>query len=177
MTTLPAKAGNFSGHARANAPRCVLRAPSEPEYVLRGINVPVACVPAALAAVYTDRESFLDLREITAAATRLSGHSRIYRDDSHSSLLRFLCEYRKQLSPSRIVSRLRKACAGYTSNAQGFVGYEPVPTYQLASQLVVEVSSLVGNLLVHPSNVLASFAAMVRTFLLASDLCARRRVF
>ena len=92
VTTLPAKAGSFSGHALADAPRFVLKAPSEPQYIQRGVNVPVGYV-SARAYVYPLRERLLDLRKSTTRATRLRSVPRVYRDNSRTSFFRFVRKY------------------------------------------------------------------------------------
>ena len=111
MTTLPASAGSFSGHARANAPRFVLKAPSEPQYIQRGINVPVGYV-SARAYVYPLRERLLDLRESTTRATRLSSVPRVYRDNSRTGFFRFVRKYVQEGSPSRVMRSLGKPGPG-----------------------------------------------------------------
>jgi hypothetical protein len=85
VTTLPAKAGRVSGNACGDPLRSRLKAPSEPQYVLCGVNVPLGYV-ATRAVVQPIRELVLDLRKCTALATRLSGVLRVNRDHSHPSL-------------------------------------------------------------------------------------------
>jgi hypothetical protein len=68
VTTLPAKAGRVSGNACGDPLRSRLKAPSEPQYVLCGVNVPLGYV-ATRAVVQPIRELVLDLRKCTALAT------------------------------------------------------------------------------------------------------------
>lgn len=173
VTTLPAKAGSFSGHARRNRPRSVLKAPSEPKFqdVLCGVNVPVGHVATALglAPVYSLRERLFNLRHSTAAATYLGGIRRINRHDSRTSFFRFVREYRKELRPTRVVNGLRKVSPGYSTDVQGFVGNQTMGVRQLPRLFVVKVPALVSCLLVQLRHALASFATSGRALLLARE--------
>jgi len=166
VTTLPAKAGSFSGHARADAPRFVLKAPSEPQYIQRGVNVPVGYV-SAWAYVYPVRERFLDLRESTTRATRLRSVPRVYRDNSRTSFFRFVRKYVQERCPSRVMRSLGKSSPGDALDVEGFVADETVGIHQPSRLFVVEVSALVRRLLVKARNLLTSFAAATRTLLLS----------
>lgn len=168
MTTLPAKAGSFSGHARANAPRFVRKAPSEPQYVLSGVNVSINDI-ATQTAMRPLRERLLDLRHSGARATRLRGVPRVYRDYSHSSTLSLLYEDVNELRPTSIVGGLRKpATTGNAVNVENFTGYQSVAFYQLARLLVVEVLALVSDSLVQLRYTMTSLAASVRALLFPS---------
>ena len=166
MTTLPAKAGSFSGHARANAPRFVLKAPSEPQDILSGVNVPV-CYVAARAAMHPLRERFLCPWKLAAVAAHLRGVPGDYPNDCDPSFFRFGSQDRYEPSPACIVRGLRKPGVGDTTDVEDFVDNEAVSIYQPSSLLVVEVSALVRRFLVQAGNELAGFAASVGAELLA----------
>ena len=93
----------------------------------------------------------------------------VYRDYSHSSLFRFLSEDVEEGCPTCIVRGLRKPASDDTSDVEGFVGYQAVSGYQVPSPLVVEISALIGCLLVQARNALAGLAAAIRTFLLPGE--------
>ena len=172
MTSLPARAGSFSGHARRYRPRCVLKAPSEPQDVLCGVNVPVDYV-AASAAVRPFRERLLGLWKRTATATCLRGVLRVNREDSYPSFFRFGCEDVQKPTPARVMRRLRKAGPGYTAHVERFMDYQAVSLYQFASLLVVEVTALVRRSLVQTSYTLTSLAAAVRALLFSRERTLR----
>src|SRR3712207_3622136 len=106
VTTLTAKAASFSGNAFGIPIRSRLKAPSEPQDVLCGINVPVGHVSAREAGMHPIRERLLDLWQSTATATRLRGVLRVNHDASHSSIFRFLSEDVERLRPTCIVRAL-----------------------------------------------------------------------
>lgn len=166
MTTLPAAAGSFSGHVCGNPLRSVLKAPSEPQDVLSGVNVPVGRVSTSTA-VRPFRKRFLDIRKRTAPATYLRGVLRVNRDDSHPSLLRFGCEDIEKLSPARIMGALSKMGSSDTLHVQGFVSDHAEPLREPSGFLMMKVPALVGRLLVQTGNSFTGLASAVRTFLLA----------
>ena len=167
VTPLPAKASSFSGHVCGNPLRFVLKAPSEPQDVLCGVDVSVGHVAAGGAGVYPLRERLFDLRKSTAVATRLRGVLRVYRDNSHPSLLRFGCEDANKPRLACVMRALRKAGSSDALDAQGLVGYQPMPPYQSMGLFVVKVPPLVcGDLLVEPGDTLTSFTAAIRALLL-----------
>ena len=135
VTPLPAKASSFSGHVCGNPLRFVLKAPSEPQDVLCGVDVSVGHVAAGGAAAYPLRERLFDLRKSTAVATRLRGVLRVYRDNSHPSLFRFGCEDANKPRPACVMRALRKAGSSDALDTQGLVGYQPMPLYQLRACL------------------------------------------
>ena len=172
MTTLPAKAGSFSGHARANAPRFILKAPSEPQYVPSCVNVPVYYV-AARTAMYPLRERFLSLWKLAAVAAHLRGVLGLYGDDSSTSLFRFVPEYLEELSPAGIVGGLRKPTPGDASGVEDFVDDEAVSVCQLSSLLVVEIPALVRRFLVQAGNALTRLVASVGALLFSGQRALR----
>jgi L-rhamnose mutarotase len=113
VTTLTAKAVSFSGHARAAAPRYVLVAPSEREYVACGVDVPIGNVPTR-AIMYPIRERLSYLPRSATRATRLCGVPGVDRHDSRTSLFRFVREYLQKLRPTRVVRGLREPAPGKT---------------------------------------------------------------
>ena len=166
VTTLPAKASGFSGHVCGNPLRFGLKAPSEPQDVLCGVDVSVGHVVAGGAVVCPPRERLFDLRKSTAVATRLRGVLRVYRDNSHPSLFRFGCEDANKSRPACVMRALRKAGSSDALDAQGLVGYQPMPPYQSPGLFVVKGPPLVCDLLVEPGATLTSFTAAIRALLL-----------
>src|SRR5215210_5004497 len=168
VTTLPAKAGSFSGNAFGIPIRLRPKAPSEPQDVLCGVNVSVLGM-ATPATMHPIRERLLNLRECTTPTAGLRGVPRVDRDDPHPSFLRFGYEDVYELRPASIMRRLREVAPGDASNIEHFAGYQSVGIHQLACLLVVEVPTLVGSLLVQAGNLLASLAAPLRTFSLSGQ--------
>jgi hypothetical protein len=166
VTTLPAKACSFSGHVCGNPLRFGLKAPSEPQDVLCGVDVSVGHVAAGGAAAYPLRERLFDLRKSTSVATRLRGIFRVYRDNLHPSLFRFGCEDANKTRPACVMRALRKAGSSDTLDTQGLVGYQPMPPYQSPGLFVVKGPPLVCDLLVEPGATLTSFTAAIRALLL-----------
>ena len=141
VTTLPAKAGSFSGNALGTRIRWRLKTPPEPQDVPRGIDIPADHISAEETIVHPDRERLVVLRQSTARTTLLRGVLRVNRDALRTSLFRFLREDVEKLRPSHIVralGALGKRCPGDPSDVQGLVDYCPVPLDQLASFLVVK---------------------------------------
>ena len=163
--TLPAKAGGFSGHARASAPRSVLIAPSERKDVSGGICVSVGYV-STRADVHPIRERLFDLRHRAARRASLRRVPGIDRDHSRTSIFRFVREYLEELRPARVVRGLREPGPRDALDVEGFVGDQAVAVYQLTGLLVVEVSSLVRRLLVQTSDFRTSLTAAMGAFLL-----------
>jgi hypothetical protein len=146
VTTLPAKAGSFSGNAFGIPIRLRLKAPSEPQDVLCGVNVPVSNIPAR-AAMRPIRERLFDLWKGTTRTTRLRGVSRVNRYNPYPSFLRFGYEDVYELCPPSIVRRLCQPTPSDAFDVKGFQRNKAVGTNQLAGSFVVKVSTLVGNLL------------------------------
>lgn len=65
MTTLSAQADSFSGHAPPIGARFVLKARSEPQHVLRGVQVTICHIAAMNTAMH---RHLLPLRAATVAA-------------------------------------------------------------------------------------------------------------
>jgi hypothetical protein len=178
VTTLPAKAGSFSGHVCGNPLRFVPFATacpdkplqnSEREDVLCGVKVAVGCIPTGGTGMHPIRERLFDLWKRTAVATHLRGVLRVNRDNSHPSFFRFGCEDVKEPRPSRIMGALGKTAAGDAFDVKRFVGDQAVLIYQLAGLFVVEVPSLVGRLLVQLRYAPERFAAAVGAFLFSRE--------
>ena len=163
--TPPAKAGGFSGHARARAPRSVLIAPSERKDVSSSIYVPVAYI-SARTDVHPIRERLFDLRHRAAGRASLRRVPRINHDHSRTSFFRFVRKYLEELRPARVVRGLREPGPRDALDVEGFVGDQAVAVYQLAGLLVVEVSSLVRRLLVQTRDSRTSLAAAMGALLL-----------
>ncbi len=161
MTTLPAKAGSFSGNAFPHGIRLRLKAPSEPQYVLCGVNVPVGNI-SARTAMHPIRKRLFDFWKRTAPATRLRGVLRVNRYNLYPSFLRFGYEDVYELCPTSVMCRLCKSGPSNAFDVKSFVSYQPVGVSELAGCFVVEVSALVGNLLVQAGHALSSLASPVR---------------
>lgn len=171
MTTLPAKVGSFSGHARRNRPRFVPKAPSEPAFqnVLGGIHVPVCCVSTSGADVQSLRKRLLGLRHRVARTARLRGVPRIYRDNPHSSFFRFLCEDVEEGNPACVVRGFRKPAPGDPLDVKGFVNDKTVVVHHLPGLLVVEVPALIGCLLVKTGDASTGLATAIGAFFLSGE--------
>lgn len=128
------------------------------------VHVPVGHVSAG-ADVHPVRERLLDLRQRAARATRLRCVARINRYDLNPSFFRFGFEDIDELRPANIIGRLRKEAL----DVKSLDCYQAVSIHQLASLFVVEVSALVGDLLVQLRYTLASLAALGRALLLPGD--------
>ena len=173
MTTLTAKAASFSGNAFGTPIRLRLKAPPEPQDILCGIDIPVRYIPALLASVHPNRKRLLDLCQSTASATHLGSVLRVNRDQRNTSFFRFALQYLEELRPSHIMHRLCKVVTGYAPDVEGFMSYQSVALCQLARYFVVEVSPLVGHLLMELCYTLASFTATLRALVLPGERTLR----
>ena len=110
VTTLTAKAArfsvSFSGHARRYRPRSLLKAPSEPEYVLSRVRVPVLNVPARDAHVSPYRQGLWDT--LPAMRAYLRRESSRDLDNSTASALSLALEYLDKFEPPGVVDGLSK---------------------------------------------------------------------
>jgi hypothetical protein len=147
-----------------------LKTPSEPKYVLCGVNVPIGNITARTA-MHPVRERLFDFWKRTAPATRLRGVLRVNRYNPYPSFLRFGYEDVYELCPTSVMCRLCKPGASNTFDVKSFVSYQPVGVNQLAGCFVVEVSAPVGNLLMQAGHALSSLVSSVR----ASSYTSRER--
>ena len=138
-----------------------LKAPSEPKYVLRGVNVSVGNITARTA-MHPIRQRLFDFWKRTTPVTRLRGVLRVNRYNSYPSFFRFGYEDIYELCPTSVVCRLCKPGPSNAFDVKSFVSYQPVGVNQLAGCFVVEVSALVGNLLLQAGHALSSLASPVR---------------
>lgn len=164
MTTLPTRAGSFSGNAFGIPIRLRLIAPSEREDIQGGVQVPVIRV-STRANVCPIRECLFYLWHRPARATRLRGVPRINRYYPCTSFFRFVREDVEEGCPTRVVRGLRKPSPGDALDVEGFVDDEAVGVYEFASLLVVKVPTLIRRFLVQAGDLLLSLAAAVGTFL------------
>src|SRR5215831_7529102 len=81
-----------------------------------------------------------------AGATVLCRVGRWDRDHPHASAFRLAVRESEELTPADIVRRLRQPRARDTLNIQGFVRDHAVLAGELASDLVMKVASLVGDM-------------------------------
>jgi|GEM_PF-3420168 len=90
VTTLPAKAGSFSGHARRNRPRYVLTAQPKPfqrqrEYISGGVDILIQHQTAVRAIVSSDMQFFSDNSTTTTTHLRRIVNELYHEKDKEAS--------------------------------------------------------------------------------------------
>jgi hypothetical protein len=121
VITLPAQAGSFSGHAPPIGARSVLKARSEPQNVLRRVQVSICDIATSRAAMHPIRQRLGKVRQRAAPATCLR---RIVRRNCYhrrTSFFRFVRQDLQERTPRDIQRGFGKPTAGDAPNVQIFV--------------------------------------------------------
>ena len=108
------------------------------------------------------------LRECPAGATLLRRVGRWDRDDPHAGPFRLAVQDGKESAPADIVSRPRQARARDALDVQGFMRDQAVLADELASDLMVKVAPLIGDVQVVLGESLHGLLATIAPLLLAS---------
>ena len=90
VITLSAKADSFSGHAPPSGARSVLKARSEPQNIVRGVQVAICHIAAVGTAMHPIRQRLGNRGQRTAATTCLRRVVGWNRNHCHTSFFRFV---------------------------------------------------------------------------------------
>jgi hypothetical protein len=176
VTTLPANAGSFSGHARPNGPRYRLTARSKPVVLgklLKAQGLDEHCTDlvtrqreAATGAQMPPLTQILGHR--LAADAGLTGTARVHGYGLPAGSFRLADENSDDLAPRGVTNREGQSMIlNHVCDRQRFVADHVERLHQLVRGLVLEVPAHVGNLLVEARDTPPLLGPVVTPALLA----------
>lgn len=136
--------------------------------VLGGIVVGIRLMAAGHAHKHRLRAP-VGLLGVSARMATLRGETRVYADDSPSSIYRFEGEKVEKLTPSNIVNRAGEVTLPHPLHVQVFMGDGVVAVDEGTGSLVVEVEPLPRHLAVNLGDVLLGLPAPLAAPLLARE--------
>jgi hypothetical protein len=173
VTTLPAKAGSFSGHAPPIGARSVLTARSEPQNILRGVQVSIGNIPTGRAVMHPIRQCLRNVRQRAAPATHLCRVVRRNCDHCHTSFFRFVRQDMQERSPRDIQRGFGQPTAGDTTNVQVFVDKRASAVDQRTGGFMMKISPQIADSLMLLAQQLNGLCTALTALVSSCDLPLR----